>query len=266
MVQGAIIGAGAILPGISGGVLCVVFGIYRPMMALLAHPIRAFKENARLLFPVLVGWLVGFWGLASLVSWLLESSSNAAVWLFIGLIAGTMPSLFKEAGKEGRPKSAWISLVLSTVVILVLLLLIQNGKAVEIQPNIWWYLVCGLLWGISLVVPGLSSSSLLIFLGLYQPMTAGIKVMSLEVLIPMLVGIVAITLISARAINNLFQKRYAVAYHMVIGFVIASTIMIVPLRYAGLGDILLCAGLCVFGYFAAWAMDFIGRKIHIKKE
>ena len=41
VIQGILIGAGAILPGISGGVLCVVFGIYRPMMALLAHP----KEN-----------------------------------------------------------------------------------------------------------------------------------------------------------------------------------------------------------------------------
>ena len=41
IVQGIIIGAGAILPGISGGVLAVVFGIYRPAMELLTHPRRA---------------------------------------------------------------------------------------------------------------------------------------------------------------------------------------------------------------------------------
>ena len=44
-IQGAIIGVGAILPGVSGGVLCVAFGIYEPMMELLSHPFKALKKN-----------------------------------------------------------------------------------------------------------------------------------------------------------------------------------------------------------------------------
>ncbi len=101
VIQGALIGISAILPGISGGVLCVVFGIYEPMMALLAHPIRTFKRYSVLLLPVLIGWVLGFWGLAGVVEWLFSSSYNPAVWLFIGLIGGMVPSLFKEAGKNG---------------------------------------------------------------------------------------------------------------------------------------------------------------------
>ena len=40
IVFGALVGGGAILPGVSGGVLCVAFGIYRPMMELLSHPLK----------------------------------------------------------------------------------------------------------------------------------------------------------------------------------------------------------------------------------
>ena len=264
VVQGAIIGAGAILPGISGGVLCVVFGIYQPMMALLAHPFRAFKNHYKLLLPVLVGWAVGFWGLASLVSMLLEESSSTAIWLFIGLIAGMMPSLFGEAAKEGRPKSAWVSLVVSTVMILALLLFVQNAAGISIQPNIWWFLLCGALWGISLVVPGLSSSSLLIFLGLYGPMTDGIHALSLEVIIPMMVGVAAITLLSARGINYMFKKHYAVAFHMVLGFVVASTIVIIPLEYKDFVEVILCVVCFIAGFALAWLMDRAGKKIMAK--
>ena len=67
LLQGAVIGTGAVLPGVSGGVLMVVFGVYQPVMALLAHPVRAFRENMRLLMPVLAGVALGFLGIDS--SW-----------------------------------------------------------------------------------------------------------------------------------------------------------------------------------------------------
>jgi putative membrane protein len=92
-------------------------------------------------------------------------------------------------------------------------------------------------------------------------MTEGIHALSLEVLIPMIVGIVAVTLLSARGINYLFKKHYAVAFHIVLGFVLASTVMIVPVQYNGLMEILLC-GVCFVGGFAlAWLMDKAGQKI-----
>ena len=55
LVQGVIIGAGAILPGISGGVLAVIFGIYRPMMEALTHPKQALRRYWRMLLPVGIG-------------------------------------------------------------------------------------------------------------------------------------------------------------------------------------------------------------------
>ena len=240
IIQGAIIGAGAILPGISGGVLCVVFGIYQPMMALLAHPVRTFKKYAGLLLPVLIGWALGFLLIAKALNLLFSNPeySTPVTWLFIGLIAGMMPQLYREAGKQGRSKSSWISLVANTVLVLALLVFLQYGTGLKIVPNIWWFFVCGILWGISLVIPGLSSSSMLMFFGLYQAMTAGILELTslgftehaLSVVIPMLIGIFFVVFISARGINYMFDKHYSAAFHAVLGFVIASTIGIMLLR------------------------------------
>ena len=108
VLHGALIGAGAILPGISGGVLCVMFGIYRPMMALLAHPFRTFRIYYRLFIPVILGWAVGFFALAGAVNLLMEASDAVAVSLFIGLIAGMVPSLYRDAGKYGHGRTGWL--------------------------------------------------------------------------------------------------------------------------------------------------------------
>ena len=102
IVQGIIIGAGAILPGISGGVLAVVFGIYRPAMELLTHPRRALQRYWRMLLAVGIGWAIGFLGGGSVILALFHQSETVATCLFIGLILGTLPDLWREAGTQGR--------------------------------------------------------------------------------------------------------------------------------------------------------------------
>lgn len=77
VIQGAVIGLGAVLPGISGGVLCVVFGIYKPIMELLSHPLKNFKTHVPKLLPVIVGLGVGFMGIANLLSFFLGEISGA---------------------------------------------------------------------------------------------------------------------------------------------------------------------------------------------
>lgn len=266
VIQGAIIGIGAILPGISGGVLCVMFGIYQPMMALLAHPVRAFKIHTKLLLPVMIGWVFGFIGLAKGVEWLFKTYSNFAIWLFIGLIAGTIPSLFKEAGKKGRGISSWIAFTICLIVLFAILFIIQSGYKIQITPNIGWYFVCGLLWGIGLVVPGMSPSSILIFLGLYKPMTAGIGNLDFWVIFPLIAGVVLIIVLSARSINYLFRKRYAVAYHAILGIVLASTLIIVPLQFKNVTEIFISLACLLVGFFAALFMDKLGQRIRPKEE
>ena len=100
--QGALIGLGAVLPGISGGVLCVVFGIYKTIMEFLADPIHTFKTHVPKLIPIGIGGVIGFLGIANILSILLERYPAPSVCVFIGLITGMFPSLFREAGEQGR--------------------------------------------------------------------------------------------------------------------------------------------------------------------
>ena len=129
IIQGALIGGGAIVPGISGGVLCVTFGIYKPMMQLLANPFKTFKKYYKLFIPLIIGGGLGFIGFAKVVEMLLKASSVTAIFLFAGLIAGTIPSLFKEASKEGVKKGSWTGFALSLFIMYPILSVLQPGSA-----------------------------------------------------------------------------------------------------------------------------------------
>lgn len=99
-----LIGLGAILPGISGGVLSVIFGIYRPIMELLSHPRKNVRTHLPALFPVIIGMGIGFAGIANLLSFFLEKYPYPSVCLFVGLIIGMFPSLKREAFKDGKSR------------------------------------------------------------------------------------------------------------------------------------------------------------------
>ena len=90
LLCGILIGAGAILPGVSGGVLAVVFDIYRPFMEVLTHPREAIPKYWRWFIPIGLGCAVGFLGFAKGIAAAIDVSSTVTTWLFIGLIVGCL--------------------------------------------------------------------------------------------------------------------------------------------------------------------------------
>lgn len=247
LLQGAVIGAGAILPGVSGGVLAVIFGIYRPMMELLTHPESAFRRYWRLLLPIGIGWVLGFFGGGSAILLLFHHSETLATCLFIGLILGTVPALWREAGEQGRSKGAYFAAAASFLVLLLLLLGVQFGPFGQMKANFFGFLFCGVLWGLSLIVPGMTSSSILMAVDLLAPMIEGITTFDLSVLVPWLLGMLSTILLLARLISWLFRAHHTLASHAVVGVVLASTLIIVPVQYANAGEALLCLVCAVVG-------------------
>lgn len=264
VVQGALIGLGAVLPGISGGVLCVVFGLYKSIMEFLADPFRTMKTHLPKLFPVIVGGAAGFLGVANLLSVLLEKYPDPSVCVFIGLIIGMLPSLFREAGKEGRSDASYLSMMIAMLVVFALLMGLRM-MSVQIEPNLAWYVFCGFCLALSVIAPGMSFSTLLMPLGLYEPFVAGIGHLDLSVCIPGGVGAVATVILLSRAVNRLFDRHYSVAFHAIIGIVIAATVMIIPFDgFTGsVTAAVINGGFLAAGIAAALALDQFNQKFDV---
>lgn len=266
VLQGALIGLGAVLPGISGGVLCVVFGIYKTIMEFLADPFRKFKTHFPKLLPVVIGGAVGFLGVANVLAFLLEKYPAPSVCLFVGLITGMMPSLFREAGEQGRSKASFVSMGIAMVIVFALLISLKVFS-VEITPNFAWYIFCGFCLALSVIAPGMSFSTFLMPLGLYEPFVAGIGHMDFSVLIPGGIGGLATVILLAKAVNSLFEKYYSVAFHAIVGVVIAATIMIIPFESFTVSVLSVVSNLIclIVGIVAALWLDKFNQKFAVEK-
>lgn len=260
LLCGVLIGAGAILPGVSGGVLAVVFDIYRPFMEVLTHPREAIPKYWRWFLPIGLGCAIGFLGFAKGIAAAIDVSSTVTTWLFIGLIVGTVPSLFREAGKEGRSIGSWVSMAVCAGAIFFSLFYVGKVICVTVEPNFWWYNFCGALWGMSLVIPGLTSSSVMMALGLYQPMLEGLARLDFLVLSACLPGMVLTILLLARLVSWFFRKHYSIAFHGIFGIVLASTLVIIPTSYVGAWEIVLSAVCCIGGFLLAYFMARLDRR------
>ena len=261
VLQGILIGLGAVLPGISGGVLCVIFGVYTIIMEFLADPFKKLKSHFPQLLPIGIGGVIGFIGVAKLLGFFLERYENPSVCLFIGLIAGMLPSLYREAGEQGRSKKSYIALGIAMVLVFAMLISLKVLQ-VEIAPNFGWYIFCGVCMALSIIAPGMSFSTTLMPLGLYEPFVAGIGDFDFGVLIPGGIGALATVILFAKAVDMLFKKHYSVAFHAIVGVVIAATIMIIPVQSfaASVMSCVINVVCLVVGVVAALLLDKFNQK------
>lgn len=266
-IQGALVGVGAILPGISGGVLCVVFGIYETLMAFFTNPVKAVKENYKMLIPFGIGGVLGFFLLARLVEIFFAFAPDVAILLFFGLVCGTLPELFKRS-EEADPdrKAGWLPFVISVSVSYLFFHILDGGEALVVPANFVSFLFCGFMWGISIIVPGLSSSSLLIYLGLYEPLAGGIADFNLGVLIPFGIGIVITVLLLARVVNMLFKKQYAIVSRIILGFVISSSLKTIPRSFESVWTMIISLVCFALGFAVAYIMDRAENKQNTEEK
>ena len=264
MCQGALIGLGAVLPGISGGVLSVIFGVYKPVMELLANPRRHFKTHVPKLFPVILGGIIGFLGIANLLAFVMEKYPAPSVCLFVGLIGGMLPSLFREAGQKGVSRGSYVSLFTAMFLIFALLTALRFAS-VTITPSFGWFLFCGFTLALSLIAPGMSFSTLLMPLGLYTPFVDGIGHLSLAVLVPGGIGGLLTMLLLPKFVNRLFDRHYSLAFHAIVGIVIAATVMIIPFDSftVSVRDCMINLFFIAAGIFIAQLLDAFNRKVEV---
>ena len=256
LVCGVAVGAGAILPGFSGGVLCVVLGMYPLIMELFSHPFKAFKKHWKVYIFILIGWIIGFFAVSNLIKFVYARYEVFTLWTFVGMIFGNIPSLYKQAGKKGRKASSFISMAVAFIVMFAILFSVAMMPNLNITPNVWWYLFSGFMWGLSIIIPGLTSSSIMMSLGIYESFNAGLAGFKPIVIIPWLVGMLVTAAALARLVEYIFKKHYSEAFHAVIGIVVSSTIMIFPIFHPyKLSDIFISAACVIIGFIVAYFLS-----------
>ncbi|HPR34150.1 MAG TPA: DUF368 domain-containing protein [Anaerolineaceae bacterium] len=260
LVKGILAGIGAITPGLSGGVLMVVFGIYEPLVRWLADIRKKFLPNLRYFLPVGIGGVIGVIAFSAVIAYAFDNFAAQFTWLFIGFISGTIPSLLKTAGEQGRKNWHWLLLALFAVGIYLFMTWMETVRSVTMAPSFWGWVLSGALTGLGLVVPGMSPSNFLLYLGLYEPMANGIKSLDLGVILPLILGVVLVIFLFARLVSWLFRKHHALMYHIIIGIVIGSTAAIIPSGVSGIGVILTCALLFLVGAGASYALAKMDEK------
>ena len=228
LLKGVMVGIGFITPGLSGGVLAVVFGIYERLMRFLGNLRDKFVQNVLFFLPVGIGGVIGVVAFSAVVDFAFTNYAGQFTWLFVGFIAGTFPSLFKTSGKQGRKWWHWVLLVLMAGGTFFFMRWMETIRSVQLAPSFVNWLLSGAMIGLGVVVPGMTPSNFLIYLGLYQPMAAGIRHLDFGVIVPLAIGGLACVLLLARLISWLFKKFYAVMYHLILGIVVGSTIAIIP--------------------------------------
>lgn len=264
LLEGAVVGFGAILPGVSGGTLCVAFGMYRPIIETLANLRSGIRKHGFMLGVFLLGVAVGFVGLSGIAAMLLEKNTALVTCAFIGFIVGTFPDLWKDAGTEGRTKRSIIALGVCFVTMLCILAILKTRISIHVAPGVGGYLLCGFLWGLSFIVPGLSSSSLLLFFGLYQPMLAGISGLDIGVLIPMGIGMAVCLLLLSKAMGFAYKKHYATVSHGVLGIVAATAVMLLPFQVESLWSGITYALFVLGGAAVSFGLSCVCNKLKTK--
>ncbi len=146
-LKGIAIGSGAILPGISSGVFCVIFGIYEKLLDSILNFFCDTKKNLKFLFPIFLGIGFGILLFGNILNYCLYQFPLPTKSIFIGLILGSIPSLVKEINRKEKFKSFYLLFFLLALLIGIGCIFLETSLKIPSFENInFAYLIlCGFL-------------------------------------------------------------------------------------------------------------------------
>lgn len=155
-VIGILIGAGAILPGISSGVLCVIFGIYDKLIDSVLGFFKDIKTNFKFLFPIVIGGGIGVILFGNILKTLFATYPTYTQFAFIGLILGCVPNLFKIANSKKGFRLHYLLYTCVSFIFTLLLLLLENKLstyAVASTSNALFLILSGFVMSAGVIIP-----------------------------------------------------------------------------------------------------------------
>lgn len=226
MLKGFIIGSSMSVPGVSGGTMAIVLGIYDKLISAISNFLKDIKGNTIFLLKFCAGAGVGICSLAFLIKWLLEVVPFQISFLFLGAVIGGIPQLYKKTKESKLTLASLLYLILGVVIVISIGYLPINSFNIGLGSGITHYfmlLVTGIIIALALVLPGISTSHMLIVMGMYDAMLLAITkfdVIYIGILgVSTLIGIFLITKPIEWTMNKFPHQTYCI----IIGFVLGST-------------------------------------------
>ena len=228
--KGILIGAGAILPGISSGVLCVVFGIYEKLLDSVLGFFKNIRKNFKFLFPLFLGSLLGIVFFSKILNYLLYSFPMQTKSTFVGLILSSIPSLIKKINKKEKFRLRYILYLLFSLTLGIIMVFFEKNTVItsSSQYNYFYLILCGFLMSIGIVVPGISSTIILMLLGVYSTYLTSVSSLYIPILIPIGIGILIGSILFMKITKFCLKSFYAETFYIIIGFTLGSVLVIWP--------------------------------------
>ena len=230
-VKGMILGVAFIIPGVSGGSLAVLLGIYEELLEAISNFYKSlsnFKKYFMYILPIGLGAVFSLVVCARIIKYGLSSAPIITILIFLGLILGGIPKIFDNVNTK-KMNIKHISLMLIAD---------KSSASVNFDSlnalSIVKLFFVGVLASATMVVPGISGSFTLMLIGYYEPILEVINNLSsfnnvshnLLILVPLAIGAIVGIMVIAKIINYLLNKYSENTYYVIIGFVLASVISI----------------------------------------
>lgn len=236
-IEGLIVGIGKIIPGVSGAMFAMMFGIYEKALYILSHLKKEFFKNFKFILilgsSVLLAIILG----SNVIHYCLNHYYIPTMLLFIGMMtAGIRPLFQKVKGQKANVKNLLLAILISLTLIGLDFLDfgVTNGALSKDFSTILLLVLSGFLDAIATIVPGICGTALLMILGYYDTVISALGDLlnfqhlanNLFVLIPFLIGMIIGVLIVSKVIQYLFEHYKTQTYYVIIGFAIMSTVLL----------------------------------------
>ncbi len=230
--KGMAIGLATLIPGASGGTMAIILGVYDKMIHAISSFLKDWKRNFLFLAELGLGSAVGILLFSRLLESAIERYPAVMQYLFMGLIIGGLPTLYKKSNSSGKiTLSDLIFFVLGFIIVLLMTsepeVVVNMATARGFLSMIFLFLA-GIIIAIALVLPGISGSFMLLALGLYNLTLNAINEFNIPFLISVGLGIAAGVLGTTKIIEQMLQKYPSKTYMLIIGFVTGSLISVFP--------------------------------------
>ena len=220
--------------GISSGVLCVIFGLYHKLLNSILSFFSNIKKNIKFLLPIALGTITGILLFSNIIQYAFSYFPSETKSCFIGLILGCVPVLIKNTNIKSGFNYKYLFYLFISFFIGILLFVLEksiSGNEISYCYNTYsfWYLIfCGFCMSIGVVVPGISSTIILMLLGVYDLYLVSVSIVNVHVLLPIGIGLVIGGFIFMKITQILLNRHFAETYYSIIGFSLGSIPILFP--------------------------------------